>query len=244
MISARCRKRMRADLLDAQAAIDWAVAQLPALQKRIEDWANLYSTRIAVEGRRKAYYLNIDPLPGLINAETGAIINSIRTSLDLLASALAARNGYPGSKTIYFPICKSGAHFRKAKAKITELSPDDLAIIESLRPYRGGDDLLYALHELDNTRKHRRLVVVQHFTRGIGIDPPDGSIVHCDFNLAWKDFGDDIPVLWTDIGAADCKVRLGGVYVAFNEPLAVTGHQAIVVLPQFVTLATSIIGRF
>jgi hypothetical protein len=82
---------MRTDLLDAQAAVDWAVEQMPMLQKRIEDWADSYSTRIAVEDDKKAYYLRANPVPAIINAETGSIINSIRTSLDLLASALAAR---------------------------------------------------------------------------------------------------------------------------------------------------------
>ncbi len=145
---------------------------------------------------------------------------------------------------MYFPICKSLARFQKAKAKLTELSAADLAIIESLRPYPGGDDLLYALHELDNTRKHRRLVAVQSFARGLGIEATDGSILHYDYNPAWKDFGDDTPVLWTDAGASDCKVRLGGIYVAVNESGAAYGQQAIVVLPKFVTLATSIIARF
>ena len=44
-----------ADLLEAQAAIDWAVDQQPKLAKRITDWAGSYSTRISVESVRKAY---------------------------------------------------------------------------------------------------------------------------------------------------------------------------------------------
>jgi hypothetical protein len=86
-----------ADLLKAQAAIDWAVDQQPKLAKRITDWAGSYSTRIAVEGGRKAYYVTANSVPAIINVETGCIINSVRTSLDLLASALAARNGHPDS---------------------------------------------------------------------------------------------------------------------------------------------------
>jgi hypothetical protein len=104
---------MGADLLDAQAAIDWAVEQMPRLQKRIEDWADSYSTRIAVEDGKKAYYLRANPVPTIINAETGSIINSIRTSLDLLASALAARNGNAGSRHVYFPVCGMPAQFPK-----------------------------------------------------------------------------------------------------------------------------------
>ena len=119
---------MRADLLDAQAAIDWAVEQIPMLKKRIGDWADSYSTRIAIEDGKKAYYLRANPVPAIINAETGSIINSIRTSLDLLASALAARNGNAGSRQVYFPVCGTQAQFLKdGKGKIKLLSPADQA---------------------------------------------------------------------------------------------------------------------
>lgn len=231
------------DLIDAQTAIEWAEQQLPILKDRVERWANSYTTRIKTEGGRKAYYLTIEPLPAMINAETGAVINSIRSSLDLLASALATRNGFADSRKIQFPVCESLANLQKLKIK--ELSATDLATIASLRPYKGGDDMLYALHELDNTRKHRRLVKAIPFARGIGIESVDGSIVTPQYNRAWRDFGDVIPVLHTDAGAADCKVTLGGVYVAFDEPAAVVhGQQIVVAIPKFAELAASIIGRF
>jgi hypothetical protein len=236
---------MRTDLLDAQAAVDWAVEQMPMLQKRIEDWADSYSTRIAVEDDKKAYYLRANPVPAIINAEAGSIINSIRTSLDLLASALAARNGNAGSRHVYFPVCTTPAQFLKdGKGKIKLLSPADQTVIETFQPYNVRDGLLSALHQLDIMRKHRRRLAVQSFARGLGIEATDGSIVHYDYNPAWKDFGDDTPVLRTDAGVSDCKVRLGGIYVAINEPGAAHGQQVIVVLPKFVTLATSIITRF
>jgi hypothetical protein len=239
---------MRDDLRDAQTAVDWAVEQMPKLQRRITDWADSYATRMAVENGKKAYYVTANPVPAIINAETGSVINSIRSSLDLLASALATRSGHPGSRQVYFPICKSLADFQNTKsggkAKIKHLSAADQAVIESLRPYKGGDDLLFALHELDIMRKHRRLVGVQHFPRGVGVYPMDGTAAAVEFNRNWKDFGDAIPIAWTDIAAADCKVELGGVYVAINEPGAVEGQQVVVVLPKFVNLVTSIIARF
>ena len=239
---------MRDDLLDAQAAVDWAVAQLPMLQTRIAAWAGSYSTRIAVEKGRKAYYVTANPVPAIINAETGSIINSIRTSLDLLASALAGRNGHSGSRSVSFPVCRTEAEFLKpktgGKTKIRLLSPADQAIIESLQPYRVGGALLLALHELDIMRKHQRLVTVQHFVRGVGVNPLDGTIGRATINRDWRDFGGTIPIAWTDINVSDCSVQLGGVYVAINKPGAVQGRQVVVALPKFVSLATAILARF
>jgi hypothetical protein len=63
------------------------------------------------------------------------------------------------------------------------------------------------------------------------------------FNPQWKEFGDTIPIAWTDITASDCRVELG-VYVAFNESGAVNGQQVVVAIAKFVSLATAIIARF
>ena len=128
-------------------------------------------------------------------------------------------------------------------AKIKLLSAADQAIIASLKPYKGGDDLLCALHDLDIMRKHRRLVGVVPFPRGVGIYPTDGTSVAVTFNSQWKGFSDAIPIAWTDRAASDCKVDLG-VYVAIDEPGAVYGQQVVVALPKFVNLANSILARF
>jgi hypothetical protein len=235
-----------ADLVDAQAAIDWAVDQQPKLAKRIADWAGWYSysTRTAVDGGTKAYYVTANPVPAIINAETGSVINSIRTSLDLLASTLAARNGHPASRHVYFPVCKSLVDFQNSgMAKIKLLSAADQAIIASLKPYKGGDDLLYALHDLDIMRKHRRLVGVVPFPRGACIYPTDGTSAPASFNSQWKGFSNTIPIAWTDAIASDCKIDLG-VYVAIDEPGALYGEQVIAALPKFVNLANSILARF
>jgi hypothetical protein len=136
---------MQDDLLDAEAAIDWAVAQLPILEKRVIAWRRNkpYTVRIDVDSEpgKKLYRLsNIKPLVPIINAEAGAMIHSIRSSLDLLACALAARNGFPDSTSTYFPIWKSQDEFLTNRdprplKKIKRLSQVCQDTIKSLKPY-------------------------------------------------------------------------------------------------------------
>lgn len=62
------------------------------------------------------------PPPLVINAEAGAIINMIRSSLDLLAAALAERSGTISNGTVriddvYFPIRPSVQSFDAALKK-------------------------------------------------------------------------------------------------------------------------------
>jgi hypothetical protein len=102
---------MRDDLLDAQAALCWAVAQITLLQQGFIEWQrrNPYTV---VQERDPETGENIavaydQPFPLTFNAEVGAIINSLRSSLDLLAAALATHNGIKPSNRTHFPIFDS-----------------------------------------------------------------------------------------------------------------------------------------
>ncbi len=42
------------------------------------------------------------------------------------------------------------------------MRPDAVAENDKLKPYKGGNDLLWGIHELDNIDKHRSLFTVAH----------------------------------------------------------------------------------
>ena len=161
---------MRADLLDAQATIDWAVAQIPVMEERL---ATYY--------RRRPYVIEMEPDPDgsghvllvvyvpqppdpLINAEVGAIINSLRSGLDLMHLAVLGRHGVKFNRDAHFPIRTKAADFRgEVKALKTKqwLSQGEFAAIKKLRPYKRGNRPLWLLNQLDILRKHRRLIEVR-----------------------------------------------------------------------------------
>jgi hypothetical protein len=160
---------MRDDLLDAQASVDWAVAQIKVLHDQILQWQKRrpYVTFTEPDSEPGYDILKIrvkERLPAAVAAEAGAIINMIRSSLDILAVTLAERNGHISPKDVYFPIAGCVLEFIDPKdgaiKKIARLSKADRLAIEQLKPYQGGDDILYSLHQLDIMRKHRRLVSV------------------------------------------------------------------------------------
>ncbi|HEY4048772.1 MAG TPA: hypothetical protein VGM27_18055 [Acidobacteriaceae bacterium] len=57
------------------------------------------------------------------------------------------------------------------KKKINRLSASDQETIERLQPYCGGNvpELLWSLHDLDITRKHRQLVNAYSSPHGLGV---------------------------------------------------------------------------
>src|SRR6202035_3751909 len=101
-------------------AVDWAKAQIPILQDRLITWQRQRPYRIVAEPDpvdeqwdRLVAYPHI-PLDPLIYGDVGAIINSTRTALDLLLSALLTSNGKNPNSDAHFPIRKYPADFEAA----------------------------------------------------------------------------------------------------------------------------------
>jgi len=120
-----------------------------------------------------------EPLPLSFNVEVGAYINTIRSSLDILATSLAQRHSVPNPDKVYFPVAKDATSFKtgnyKGKEFIQALPNAERTIIETLKPYKGGNDDLWSLHQLDIKRKHQALLTVSARTarwslRGFGVD--------------------------------------------------------------------------
>jgi hypothetical protein len=104
------------------------------------------------------------PLPLTFNAWFGATFNSLRSALDLLAASLAKRNGKKTNPYRHFPIFDScydmidPVRGIDSKERKKWLSESERAAIKALKPYKGGDDTIWPLHEIDIMRKHERLI--------------------------------------------------------------------------------------
>jgi hypothetical protein len=160
---------MRYDLLHAQASVDWAVAQLPSLNDRINAWLQ-FNLEVTIKDPDPNVPNNVivtvekDPFPLAFNVEAGAYTNAIRSSLDILASSLSARNGKSDNPEAHFPIYRWLCDFidpLTGLESIKWLSTSERSVIKSLKPYQGGNQLLWSLHQLDIMRKHRRLIGVE-----------------------------------------------------------------------------------
>src|SRR5216683_4202653 len=96
-------------------------------------------------------------------AISGDIIHNLRSALDHLAHQLVFV-GSPHlttstiSRNIGFPIAESMAKYEAIKVgKVEGMRPEAKEAIDRLKPYKGGNDPLWRVHELDNIDKHRAL---------------------------------------------------------------------------------------
>jgi hypothetical protein len=248
---------MRDDLLESQAAVDWAVSQILLFAEAFRSWDRDHSYKLRFEpysdpgGKLAVAYF--DPLPRTFNAWVGAIANSLRSSLDLLAAALATRNGVKPKENTHFPIFSSDQVMIDPLEGIEGkkwLCKSERAIIKSLKPYKGGDHTIWPLHHLDIRRKHERLIRAS-------IDPR----FHLEFGNAASGKGaftlagmtgierfDDKTVLGSvpnfALSLADRHVRLA-MQITFNEVIAgLAGHEATTTLDRFAGRVAEIIGQF
>jgi hypothetical protein len=156
--------------------VKWAEAQIPIFQGRLEAWHH-----------RDPYILGIEPDPDRPNWEyvvaydnfpidpeivgdVGAIINSTRTGLSLLVAAVAASHngGVIPKRTPDFPFSRLESEFLNRINRLKDkhgFSDAEIARIKATNAYLdgdagggGGDAVFYWGCELDNIRKHRRLI--------------------------------------------------------------------------------------
>jgi hypothetical protein len=101
------------------------------------------------------------PVPMKFAALVGDVIHNLRSALDLLVCDLVKINGQ-NTADVYFPFCPSAKHLSDAirDRKIFRAGSDIVRLIESMKPYKGGNIALRAIHDLDVTDKHQALLPV------------------------------------------------------------------------------------
>lgn len=240
---------MRDDLLDAKAAADWAAAQIRTLHRRITRWLErgpYFAVTVpdTNSGKELVRVKEHVPMPAAINAESSAIIAMLRQSLDLLTTSLAERNGHPRPKDVSFPITASIREFvdpiTGAAKKLNRLSERDRLAIEQLRPYPGGDERIYSLHQLDQLRPHQPLV-------GVTARPRSLALIGCgpqaEPEFLYSGKLEDGAALFRLPAGSNAKVDLR-LEVTFNDTPYANGRPVVTTLRDFATRTQEIIAKF
>jgi hypothetical protein len=246
---------MKEDLLDADAAVRWAVSNLPSFQDRLNGWINA-SVEVVIKelpldpDKDAIIAVEKEPFPRLLNVEAGAYINAIRSSLDILACAIGKRDSVLFPDRICFPVAENAERFERGdyngSSFVKQLSGTHRKIIKSIKPYGGGNNLLFALHQFDIERKHRRLLFIA--TRPVSITygsskKRDGDIIPLDdYSIPQRSQNETLLAHITK-GAKEHDIQLA-TKIAFYEPTLIPLIPAVETIQLFAKLADSIIKAF
>jgi len=99
-----------------------------------------------------------------IPAIAGDVLQNLRTALDYMVCCLVP-NCRTGIAKVYFPIIDSAPTPEQLESafdgKVKGIDRNVVNKIAALKPYQGGDNVLWRLHRLNIIDKHRLLVAVQ-----------------------------------------------------------------------------------
>jgi len=127
------------------------------------------------------------------------------------------------------------------------MSSAAVQLIDATKPYQGGNDDLWRLHELDNFDKHRLLAVV-----GIGTSKIRLHLPTADGSFPWDESfpGEVFPVqdgavILREETLPEVDVKPEFTFdVAFGEPEVVRGKALVVTLHELVHLVDGIVNQF
>lgn len=102
----------------------------------------------------------IKPLPITLKGIASDAVNALRSALDNAGYSLAVASGNKG-KNAHFPFAGGVDEFKGSKYRRSSDIPKEIfALMLACGPYKGGNDLLWALNKLSNTRKHEIIVPI------------------------------------------------------------------------------------
>lgn len=135
--------------------------------------------------RKLIYYVtSVQPTPDCLPLIAGDVVQCLMSALDHLAYQLVCSDtgdNPPNPSWIYFPIQDDAAKYEaKKRGKIEGACQDTIDAIDAIKPYKGGNDLLWMLYRLNNIEKHRMLFTVGSQAAGVNLSPHMAETIRRD----------------------------------------------------------------
>lgn len=149
----------------AFAKADVAKSDINKFDREVREFFRLQSEEIVTYDNivgNQVWAFKFPKPPLRFNVQLGQILHALRSSLDNLAAALAIANN-KSTSGVYFPIARSEDAYksdRRIRDKVKKLPASAIPIIDGLKPYKGGNDLLWLLHDSNRDDKHPSLGVL------------------------------------------------------------------------------------
>lgn len=182
------------------------------------------------------------PLPDSLANLTNEVVFHLRTALDNAVFGLAVSAGVENPRCAAFPFSGSAGELDKAiKGRCKDVPEEIYPLFRAYQPYRGGNDLLWALNEVSNTDKHALLAIAVATELG-DVDMLGGALVGgLPINPTWDSRKQEIKLATFLAGHTPQGYMNYTPFIAFNEIPVVGGEPVSGVLNQFVSMVEGIL---
>lgn len=164
-----------------------------------------------------------DPVPECWGAIVGDAIHNMRTALDL-AACESVRAAGASDKRVYFPFCADPNDLDKIikDRNFHRAKPEVIDFVKSLKPFKGGNASLRAIHDLDLQDKHQALI-------------PNASVIASPVISLWNDEGHP------ELSVVGSPVRPSELKFIFPDGGVFSQQEIIPTLHELVNLVDSIL---
>ena len=197
------------------------------------------------DGTNVVMFESSGTLPSEVPLIIGDAIHNLHTALDLMIWEIESRIGKPDRST-KFPFYQTRSELVGAiENRNLKAAPEiSRVIIDDIKPYKGGNDLLYGLHDLDITDKHKLLIPIVSIVelRGAsGEDDCGGRFKNLNFFITQSGrinaLSSTKNLKITNYGQPSFEIRFDKGEVFEDKPVISTLH-------QLWQLVSGIIGKF
>ncbi len=221
----------------------WAKNHIRDLERRINEFYKSEPCGIVVETdpntSEEVYKVKlIKPMPADLEGITGDAVDNLRSVLDQAGYAVSIGT----RKKTAFPFADSEAQLQNVINRSCKDLPKEIVdLMRSFKPYKGGNDLLWALNKICNANKHTVIkptavaiggVIINHlqFRGGLIIPAP-----------IWDRAKNEMEFCRTKAGE-NVEVNLNFThYIAIHDVEFVDGQPVLTVLNQFARIVESIV---
>jgi len=232
----------------AKLKVKRADQHIEELNRILADFVNSDFCRVEIEkdqdtGNHIVKFRQSKSMPPDVPLVIGDAIHNLRSALDLMACEIVSASGGTPTKWTQFPFRDTrqelvgtitGGEMKIAGADIISL------IVDKIKPYKGGDDGLCALHSLDITDKHRLLIPVASVTALTNVNARFGGVTmtRCTFTVGGGG------VINIASGGPDLQIEGHGTPafgISFSEVEVFEGQPVVPTLHQLSKLVAGVI---
>lgn len=211
------------------------------------DYYRLYVDKDSQTGNNAIKFEIVKPIPEDTALIIGDAIHNLKGALDFAINDIVFEKLGERPRFTRFPVrgsreelinAMNGGTIRKASVAISDL------IVDVIKPYKGGNDSIYALHDMNVIDKHQLLLPVVHVSSLVGVDAEDENqnrIIGGTFVVSEGKV--NIPL----VSSSNFKITNHGkaaFQVFFGKGTPIEGKPVIYTLQDFTQAVTAIMDAF
>ncbi len=162
----------------------------------------------------------VKPMPKFISGTAFDAINSLRAALDQATFATAIATGASGKKA-HFPFGDNAAEVAERhvppRGGSKQVPKEIFDLVASFKPYKGGDDTLWAVNKLCNSHKHEVIIPTALFVGGGSFDAHFDFLREFTFPPVWDSAKNEMVLAVVPHGAKPNYQLKVATFVAFSD---------------------------